>query len=182
VKRSWTILTRSIAGLLFVIAGCGWVRSRSIGDDLGYEYNIAADTTRAFGFAHGGGDFTLLTFDVKTNLSLNLKPRRFYHNRLTTYPVRTIMPDYVHGLFGYGWLSTTHFSSSAMERYRAIVLPYWLLMTPFAVVVARNTIGYRRRRAARLRGEGRCVRCGYDLRATPELCPECGASARIEAA
>jgi hypothetical protein len=34
---------------------------------------------------------------------------------------------------------------------------------------------YSKRLAARQRSaENRCVKCGYDLRATPERCPECG--------
>ena len=171
------LLLRGTLLLLFIAAACGWVRSRFVGDDVGYEYSIAAEKTRAVGFAHGGGDFTLLSFDTKTNLGNKLEPRRFYHNRLTTSPIRKIMPDHVRGLFGYGWQFSTRFSSSGIETYRALVLPYWPLMAPFTVVLARDVIGYRRRRAARLRAQGRCIGCGYDLRASPDRCPECGLAA-----
>jgi 4-amino-4-deoxy-L-arabinose transferase-like glycosyltransferase len=51
----------------------------------------------------------------------------------------------------------------------------WLIVSAFAVLPAVATFRQvrvaRRRRRARL---GRCVACGYDLRATPERCPECG--------
>jgi hypothetical protein len=61
-----------------------------------------------------------------------------------------------------------------------IALPHWLPMLPTAVLpliwavrrAGRNSLRLRRARA------GRCIQCGYDLRATTAgRCPECGAPA-----
>jgi hypothetical protein len=54
-----------------------------------------------------------------------------------------------------------------------LTLPHWLLVLVFGVLpTVRLTRFIRRRRQHR---EGCCQTCGYDLRATPDRCPECGA-------
>jgi hypothetical protein len=46
-----------------------------------------------------------------------------------------------------------------------------LTTTGYMVLVSRRSREYLR---AELRAAGRCVECGYDLRETPQRCPECG--------
>ena len=46
-----------------------------------------------------------------------------------------------------------------------------VLLTPVFVLYA---VQRRRLKRRRLHPETRCPRCGYDCRATPERCPECG--------
>jgi hypothetical protein len=61
-----------------------------------------------------------------------------------------------------------------------IAIPYWLL-----VVLSGGSgwlIGRRIRLKRRRRRKGLCVACGYDIRATPHRCPECGAGADIASA
>jgi hypothetical protein len=48
---------------------------------------------------------------------------------------------------------------------------YWQLVVPAAALAA-AAIFLRGRN--RRRSNGTCRKCGYDLRATPERCPECG--------
>jgi hypothetical protein len=58
-------------------------------------------------------------------------------------------------------------------RQGTVAVPHW-----FVIVVSAALPGlwFRRRRRARYRLQrGLCPDCGYDLRATPERCPECGA-------
>jgi hypothetical protein len=71
-----------------------------------------------------------------------------------------------------------HFPSLSGEAgfgtaHRLIVLPYWAVALAAAglpAVSLRHILRGRRRRRL-----GRCWHCGYDLRASPDRCPECGA-------
>jgi hypothetical protein len=58
-----------------------------------------------------------------------------------------------------------------------IGVPHWALFVVFMIMpvvwTAQRIGAAKRHRAAR----GLCVRCGYDLRATPDRCPECGTDA-----
>lgn len=56
--------------------------------------------------------------------------------------------------------------------YRAVLVPHWAAALPLAVPPLLWARGRLRRR--RWRKQGRCRHCGYDLRGSPERCPECG--------
>jgi hypothetical protein len=66
----------------------------------------------------------------------------------------------------HGWPSITHL----------VVVPLYSIalltcLPPLLILVPRVSRWHRRRLRDR---EGRCLRCGYDVRATPHRCPECG--------
>src|SRR3954447_5637347 len=57
-----------------------------------------------------------------------------------------------------------------------LVLPHWAVAITTGLPVAVWLAGAYRRRVSRSRSSrGLCPSCGYDLRATRERCPECGA-------
>jgi hypothetical protein len=59
-----------------------------------------------------------------------------------------------------------------------LALPHWLPFLAFGVVPALWLIS-RIWRVLPRQPRGFCSACGYDLRATPERCPECGAAGRV---
>jgi predicted RNA-binding Zn-ribbon protein involved in translation (DUF1610 family) len=55
-----------------------------------------------------------------------------------------------------------------------VVVPYWTLLLAAGSAAAWRVHRLRRRLAREHSGAVPCVSCGYDLRATPARCPECG--------
>ena len=80
-------------------------------------------------------------------------------------------------LFGFHFSRGTQglVPDSGLAAYRCVVgVPFWLFAGAFAVLPAtRIARGLRRHRP------GVCRKCGYDLRATPDRCPECGTIAPV---
>lgn len=65
-------------------------------------------------------------------------------------------------------------NSSSISTW-ALVLPYWILPLVMGAIIVWSTLRLRRiALASRRRVAGLCPACGYDLRATPDRCPECG--------
>ncbi len=56
----------------------------------------------------------------------------------------------------------------------AFGVPAWFSMVLLAILPAIAGFRWRERGRRRRMRDGLCVVCGYDLRATPERCPECG--------
>jgi hypothetical protein len=134
---------------------------------VGWEEKDAADFARK----HPAG-FTkhFSTFEVSPMMYV---PRR------RDQPGYFAPVDYLAGTphkYGFGCQRVTEFNS--IGRYdvdTTAVAPGWIsavVITPAAIWLARWARHRRRSHASR------CTKCGYDLRATPDRCPECGTAPR----
>ena len=117
-------------------------------------------------------EFGVLVFELEAPLGAAVQPGWEYFDTPLPrrWPVRT-------GRFGFEAYRgrVTHFVRLPPTTLWGVAVPHWGVAAVFALLPAwhvlrrRNELA-RRRRAA----DGCCVRCGYDLRATPNICPECG--------
>jgi hypothetical protein len=108
-----------------------------------------------------------------------LSPQAIWNGGMSRYPVNTEWH------FGFVWQSYSrrHMplwgnATNLITRHRLIVVPYWSVSVLLAVLPGVWVVGRLRRRD---RVEfGHCRQCGYDLRASPERCPECATAIENE--
>ena len=174
IKRWVFNIASAVSLVLFLVIAAMWVRSYWVRDLIGFG--------RQGGNCHVGqsilGRMHLLSnlgggcsggFSYRAD---RLGTGAIWNGGMSSYPVKPhwrmgfIAQEYTRYHMAFS-LSSGGFTSS----HRLIVVPYWFGAGVFAVG---PVWGWRRYRGRRRAGEGRCRRCGYDLRATPERCPECG--------
>jgi hypothetical protein len=113
--------------------------------------------------AQGGHSYTF-TFD-ETKRVIGTQSGGSFFTRAGLARALTYVP--------WGWRDEG--SSVHLTDARCLVIPDWLILLILTLAgwqVVRSVRRLRQRR--RLQSAGRCLACGYDLRATPGRCPECG--------
>jgi hypothetical protein len=115
---------------------------------------------------------------------LPLKDERWDYHRASAGAAVLPFPGKRESVWGFAWGVTRKHTLRGRFDYSGPAItveswmPYWALATVMAVLPllwARSR--WRRSRARSRQNEGFCPACGYDLRASPERCPECGAVA-----
>jgi hypothetical protein len=163
VWRKLLILVSVVSGVLCIITALFWMRSFGHEDVLIYRGAPTSDSPRQQSqlscvSAHGR-----MTLGFQTDWLWRDSGLRWHTSALSNNPVEQ---------FG-----LQSFSDQYGDVIRYATLPHWLFVLVFAVLpLIQITRLIRRRRQPRA---GLCRVCGYDLRATPDRCPECGAKPSV---
>jgi hypothetical protein len=162
-------LLRALSLLLCVAVVALWVRSYSVSDAIMYG-----------GGAGECGAQSLHGAIVVVTTSRSHTPRTFRWDSFdgtlgSVWGSHRSLPNRL----GFGYVAqavalppNSALALPAVIQQRLLVVPLWFLVALFASLpLLRLYAALRRRRIGRL---GLCSSCGYDLRATPGRCPECG--------
>jgi hypothetical protein len=147
-----------------------WVRSHGIADAISRE---DAAGSMLFGTTRGKCEVVLIGALVGrhgTGLS-----RWAYSKSPPSEPGLGISspPEFDYRFARIVYIKGTEQFLSYQMSYRMIIVPLWMLSVASLIIPA-CWLGVLLHRIRRLQRVGLCPSCGYDLRATPDRCPECG--------
>jgi hypothetical protein len=174
--RRWIFIVCSAVSLLLCVAlSILLVRSRFYYEEFGWRsgyHGTGRLTSYKLACKHGqiGIGSETLDYSIQINDAL---PRGLFWRETPAgeYP---LLSGATQSFAGFGYKSVDDRTPPIAVRRLIVVMPIWVL----ALVLAMPAIcgfGLRARRRRRIR-KGLCPSCGYDLRATPGRCPECGAA------
>jgi hypothetical protein len=179
MKRRLFPILSALSLLLFVAVCVLWVRSYWVAGDL--SLNVVRHPTpdlrvgRAYHIRFSCGEVRLAYWHDRGHPSLiqGKNPLLYWYSR----PAEVFWRDERSKLARIGFHS--HGNNMALPSgldvfNRFVTVPAWLPAFLLALLPCAWVTSHVRRNR-RLVG-GHCPSCGYDLRATPERCPECGAA------
>ena len=189
------------SALLFVLVIAAWVRSyvasdwiRIMHESVGPEYDVIEDG-HAVGHRdrfetewaiQAGRGRIGVSLERRMNMSTDAQPG--FNWQLTPPTPMDIsglagIAEVLFDRIGFGFVKMRERTDPGTSSVTTgILAPCWFLALVTGVLPAMGLTRWRRSaRAARRQNAGQCAACGYDLRASPQRCPECGAAAAAPA-
>jgi hypothetical protein len=183
MKRSRRFILNALtmlSAVLCVAVVALWARSYSTGDGIGHEHQWKVDTVRRSIYYW----YHLRLVSVSGRIIAErdrghdeARYESFYSPRWRLWHGTEYRPEYCdptwqrRGVFLVNERAFTE-SSYWHRDVRSLGTPHWLPALLFALLPLFRAIRYVCRRGKY--AVGLCPVCGYDLRATPDRCPECG--------
>jgi hypothetical protein len=180
-----TLVDKFLAASAIVVAVAvvlRWIRSYTTSDQFEFERTAASSSssmTGGVGTLSGKFVFELETVRFSGVPAAQIKDGFQWSFDHTPNSDGFSIPQGAHHLLGFGFLYNSgpqnFVGIQSQLREVGAWIPLWFLMPVCLAIAARSIYRLRRPQAQ----TGHCRRCGYDLRATPDRCPECGMESRF---
>ena len=188
--------TSALSLILCIASAFMWVRSYFAGE--AYNWSLPSgdplvDNSLSIVSGRGGIAFS---FDQWAVWELGVRKPASRNKSVSSFAHVELMKPYYPSVLNSAWFSRWGFEwsghdetisptsvGSGIIKSRNVVAPYWSLAFAAAIPPFAWLMFWKRRRAKKRRASiGICANCGYDLRATPEKCPECGTIPQLKPA
>jgi hypothetical protein len=189
VRRRLFTIAAAVSALICATTLMLWVHSYWREDGVGWHsYHFANDRARMrSAFAHSASGRLWIEAarqDVTTVPGTYAGPTSGSQSGFSWHSGRTRPPRFLQDFFydrsgfafeGYWNRQNTGSNFTDIESGFTLVLPHWFVAVLSVILPDLWWRGKKRRLRQHRLAHKLCVTCGYDLRATPDRCPECGA-------
>ncbi|MGH7179663.1 MAG: hypothetical protein ACREJC_19970 [Tepidisphaeraceae bacterium] len=193
MRRPLFTIAAAMSLLLCLATAVLWIRSYWAWDEIGHLTATGAGNPRVmstFRMNSAGGVLHVSIWKAfsgpKQRLKFRLTPENYAEWGWESVSAGRTTSTQSKGILeraGFSWRFADAPSGDGEHRDFEWVAssPYWAVALVLALPWYFAPIYWKRRRRARRKVVGQCQRCGYDLRASPQRCPECGTATPAKA-
>ena len=180
-RRRLFVMLSACSLFLCVMLGALWIRSYFCADGVGY--GPAGPPAHNDTFRNCSSIAGALLFTSCRYVRPSLPQESSKHSNWSWAfggPKQNVF-ETLSGFMSHHYFLGFHYGSTevkGIERrwlFSVVAIPYWSLVVVTGILPLRSWLLIRGRwRREKRRRLGLCEQCGYDLRGTPDRCPECG--------
>jgi hypothetical protein len=181
--RAWFFTFMSFLSIILPVAACGaWVRSYWLVEQIDWHPSNKADMPfNVYSVESFRGILTIQRYQFRDYMDRRASdgfPPQYYRHTVDKREVWVSKTERINAkvvgvrFLGFAFLNNDQLGPDWLRNVHFIDIPYWFIAGLSAIPGIIWLIRKLRRRQQK--GFYACAKCGYDLRASKDRCPECG--------